>query len=120
MSPPVTPEEIVREQLDAYNARDIERFMKCWHADARMYEFPDKLMATGHAEIRPRHVARFTETNLHAELLSRTSVGNVVVDRERVKRMFEGREGTVDVIAIYEVVDGKIMTARFKLSSPVF
>ncbi len=115
-----TPEEIVREQLDAYNARDIERFMACWHTDSRFYEFPDKLLAGNFAEVRARHVARFTETNLRAVLLSRISVGNVVVDRERVRRMFDGREGTVDVIAIYEVVDDKIMTARFKVGSPVF
>ncbi len=120
MNPSASPEEIVREQLDAYNARDIERFMACWHADSRFYEFPDKLLAANVAEVRARHVARFTETNLRAVLLSRISVGNVVVDRERVTRMFDGREGTVDVIAIYEVVDGKIMTARFKLGTPVF
>lgn len=115
-----TPEDIVREQLDAYNARDIERFMACWHEGAKFYEFPDKLLAGSAAEIRARHEVRFTEQNLHATLLSRTSVGNVVVDRERVTRLFDGREGTVDVIAIYEVVDDRIMTARFKLGTPVF
>lgn len=115
-----TPEDIVREQLQAYNAKDIERFMACWHEAARMYEFPDKLMAEGAAAIRARHVARFTEPNLHAELLSRVAVGDVVVDRECVRRLFDGREGQVDVIAIYEIVEDRIMTARFKLGSPVF
>jgi hypothetical protein len=115
-----TPEDIVNEQLNAYNARDIERFMACWHADAKLHEFPDKLLAAGHASIRKRHVLRFMEPNLHATLLFRTSVGNVVVDRERVRRMFDGREGQVDVIAIYEVNDGLISSARFKSGSPVF
>lgn len=115
-----TPEEVVNEQLNAYNARDIGRFMACWHADAKLYEFPDKLLAAGQAEIRARHVARFTESNLFGLLLHRTSVGNVVVDRELVTRMFDGREGKVDVIAIYEVQDGRISNARFKSGTPVF
>ncbi len=113
-------EDVVGEQLDAYNSKDIERFMTCWHPEAKLYEFPDKQMAGGHAEIRARHVLRFTEPNLFGKLLSRTSVGNVVVDREVVTRMFDGREGRVDVIAIYEVEAGLITSARFKAGTPVF
>ena len=30
----VRPEEIVQQQLDAYNARDIDAFMACWADDA--------------------------------------------------------------------------------------
>ena len=115
-----TPEDVVHEQLDAYNSKDIERFMACWHPEAKLYEFPDKPLASGYAEIRARHVLRFTEPNLFGKLLSRTSVGNVVVDREVVTRMFDGREGRVDVIAIYEVEGGLITSARFKAGTPVY
>jgi putative hydrolase of HD superfamily len=78
----------VREQLDAYNARDIETFMKCWSEDAQIYEFPDRLLASGIEEIRERHIVRFQETDLHSKLHSRTSVDNLVVDRETVTRTF--------------------------------
>ena len=32
----MTPIDVVRAQLDAYNAKDIEGFMRYWAKDARM------------------------------------------------------------------------------------
>lgn len=45
----------VQRQLDAYNARDIDAFMPWWSEDGHYYEFPDRLLARGAAEIRARH-----------------------------------------------------------------
>lgn len=39
--------EIIRRQLDAYNARDIEAFMSHWALDAEVYAWPDTLLASG-------------------------------------------------------------------------
>jgi hypothetical protein len=36
------PVTVVRKQLDAYNARDIEAFMACWADDAEIFEHPPK------------------------------------------------------------------------------
>ena len=47
------------------------------------------------------------------------NVGNLVVDREIVTRNFPEGLGRVDVIAIYEVADGKIAKAWFKTGTPV-
>ena len=104
----------VRMQLDAYNARDIEAFMQCWADDCEYREFPDTLLARGAAEVRRRHVARFQEPHLFGELLARFSVGNLVVDRERVTRSFPDGPGEVDVIAIYQVEGGRILKAWVK------
>ncbi|MDR3429624.1 nuclear transport factor 2 family protein [Silvimonas sp.] len=111
-------EEIVGGQLAAYNARDIDAFMAYWHDDALYYEHPATLLAEGAAAIRQRHEIRFAEPLLFGQLLTRVSVGNLVVDREVVRRTFAGGVGTVDVIAIYEVSDGKIAKAWFKLGTP--
>lgn len=78
----------VQQQLDAYNARDIEVFMPWWADDCRYYAFPDQLLAEGAAAIRARPVERFREPNLHGRLVGRSVVGNVVVDREVVTRTF--------------------------------
>ena len=111
-------ELVVRRQLDAYNARDIEAFMACWSDDAQYFAFPDQLLASGAAEIRARHVARFQEPNLFGRLLKRIAVENIVIDHEQVTRTFPEGPGEVDVIAIYEVTDGQISRAWFKVGVP--
>jgi hypothetical protein len=108
----------VAKQLDAYNARDIDAFMACWADNAEYYEFPSRLLARGAQDIRARHLSRFEEPNLHGHLIHRGVVGNTVFDQERVTRDFPEGVGEVDVLAIYEVVDGKIARAWFKMGAP--
>jgi hypothetical protein len=108
----------VQKQLEAYNARDIEDFMQWWAYDCEYYEFPSRLLASGTSEIRERHVARFSETNLYGKLVKRISVGNMVIDQEVVTRTFPEGPGEIDVIAIYEVENGKIAKAWFKMGTP--
>ncbi|MBB2200797.1 GNAT family N-acetyltransferase [Gluconacetobacter tumulisoli] len=108
----------VQRQLDAYNARDIDAFMQYWAEDCRYYEFPDRLLAHGAAEIRERHLARFQEPNLHGRLVNRMVVANMVVDHETVTRTFPDGAGEIDVVAIYEIENGLIARAWFKLGPP--
>ncbi len=112
-------EAIVQGQLDAYNAKDIDTFMAFWAEDAQVFAHPDTLLANGAAEIRARHVLRFQEPNLFGRLVQRMAVGNTVVDREVVTRMFPEGPGRVDVIGIYEVRDGRIAKAWFVMGEPV-
>lgn len=112
---------VVQQQLDAYNARDIEAFMACWTEDAQVFAHPSTLLADGAAEIRARHVVRFQEPNLFGQLLQRTTVGNTVVDREVVTRSFPEGPGRIDVIAIYELTAAaapKIRRAWFVMGPP--
>ncbi|KPF43150.1 nuclear transport factor 2 family protein [Rhizobium sp. AAP43] len=113
-------ERPVREQLEAYNARDIDAFMPWWADDCQYFAFPSTLLAGSAAEIRARHIERFKEPDLHGELLSRIVVGNVVVDHETVTRNFPEGKGEVDVICIYEIAHGKIAKAWFKLGERRF
>jgi hypothetical protein len=108
----------VEGQLAAYNARDIDAFIRYWADDCEYYAVPATLLARGTEEIRVRHVERFKEPNLCGKLLSRSVVDNVVVDHETVTRTFPDGPGEVDVIAIYEVVDSKIAKAWFKMGKP--
>jgi hypothetical protein len=118
-SPPPDPATIVQQQLDAYNARDIEAFMATWAADAQLFDHPATLVADGAVEIRDRHVVRFTEPNLFGRLVNRIAVGDMVVDQEVVTRTFPEGAGRVDVIAIYQVVGGKIAKAWYKRGQPI-
>lgn len=38
-------EKLVQEQVDHYNARDIEAFLKPYAEDAELYMFPNELLA---------------------------------------------------------------------------
>ena len=105
---------VVEAQLIAYNARDIEAFMRCWHEDAQYLAFPDELLALGAVAIRERHIERFKDEALEGHLLSRIAVEDVIVDRELVTRTFPEGVGQVDVLAIYAVQDGLIRKAWFK------
>lgn len=110
-------ERPVQEQLDAYNARDIERFMRWWADDCQYYAFPSDLLADGAEQVRERHIERFKEPNLHGALVKRIIVGNTVIDQEIVTRTFPEGPGEIDVIAIYEIEAGKIAKAWFKMGA---
>ena len=112
-----TPETIVQRQLDAYNARDIEALMLTYADDAKQFAYPSKLLASGAGQIRERFVARFQEPNLHARLMRRIAVGEVVIDHEEITRTFPEGTGTIELVAIYELRNGRIATARF-ISGP--
>lgn len=115
---PLTPEQVVGRQLDAYNARNIDIFMDFWARDAEIYQHPDTLLAKGYGDIRARHVVRFLEPDLHAVLVNRVVMGNRVVDVEAVTRNFTNGKGEVDVVAIYDVQDGMIKKAWFIQGQP--
>jgi hypothetical protein len=112
-----TPEIIVQRQLDAYNARDIDALLATYAPDARQYDHPGTLLATGAAEMRERMALRFQEPNLHARLLRRVVMGNIVIDHEEVSRTFPEGTGQVDMVAIYEIVDGRIQSASVQVSN---
>jgi hypothetical protein len=109
---------VVQRQLDAYNARDLDAFLACWADDCQYYEFPSRLLASGAAEVRERHRVRFQEPNLFGRLINRIAVCNLVVDQETVTRTFADGPGEVDVVAIYEVEDGRIAKAWFRMGVP--
>jgi hypothetical protein len=108
-----SPEAVVQRQLDAYNARDIDALMATYADDVQTFEHPATLLADGAADLRRRQTARFQEPNLHARLINRIVSGHMVIDHEHVTRTFPEGPGTLDLVAIYEVRDGKIAKAWF-------
>ncbi|MBA4708763.1 nuclear transport factor 2 family protein [Aquitalea aquatica] len=111
-------EEVVQQQLDAYNAHDLDAWLATYAADACQYQHPATLLARGHAEIRQRAIARFAEPDLHARLLRRQVLGQVVIDHEMVRRNFAEGPGQIELLCLYTVEEGKISSASF-VSGPV-
>lgn len=108
-----SPLLVVQAQLDAYNARDIEALLRTYAPDAEQYTLHGALLAKGHEQLRERFLARFAEPDLHARLLSRVVVGNVVADSELITRNFPEGPGTLEMLCLYEVLDGRIHKASF-------
>jgi hypothetical protein len=106
-------EAVVQRQFDAYNARDVDAIVSTYAEDAEQFEHPATLLARGSVQLRERFAARFREPNLHAALLQRTVMGNVVIDHERVTRTFPEGTGAIELVAIYEVKRGRIARAWF-------
>lgn len=107
-----TPAEAAQEQLEAYNARDLDRFVAVYAEDVKVYRKPwDQPAMVGRAQLADFYAKnRFNLPGLHAEVVNRMAFGNKVIDHERVSGV---RPEPFEVAAIYEVVDGLIATVWF-------
>jgi hypothetical protein len=112
-----SPAAVVQRQLDAYNARDLDALLATYAPDARQYEHPATLLATGADEMRARFALRFQEPDLYARLVQRVVMGNLVFDHEVVTRNFPEGKGWIELVAIYEVVDGRIRSQSVQLGA---
>lgn len=93
--------------------KNLEVLLQTYAIDAEQFNLHGDLLAKGHEQLRSRFAARFLEPNLHAKLLSRIIVGNLVTDVELVTRNFSEGLGTLEMLCIYEVLDGRIQRASF-------
>lgn len=102
-----TPEDLVQQQVNAYNARDIKAFLATYSADIKIYNHPDLLLWSGLEETRKVYESLFKNTpHLHCEIVNRIVLGNFVIDRERVTGFPNGQ--VMHVVVTYEVQEGLI------------
>ena len=106
---------LIQRQLDAYNAKDVDAWLGCYAPDAQQYTLHGDLLAAGHTDMRSRITSRFTEPDLHARLLNRTVMANFVIDLELITRNFPEGKGSIEMLCIYEIIDGLIQKASFSL-----
>ena len=107
----MSPEQSAQAQLDAYNARDIDAFLRPYHADVELARLPGgEVFARGHDEMRAIYGDLFARTpDLHCKLVNRVCHDRFVIDHEEVT----GLPQPVGAVAIYEVKDGLIVRAWF-------
>lgn len=112
MPPSFDPEGFAQRQLDAYNARDLQRFVSEYTDDVVVYRLPDSAPALVGREALAAHYRdnRFNLPDLHARLVNRMVFGNKVIDQEIVY----GVPGApMDGAAIYEVTERGISRVWF-------
>lgn len=110
---PATPLDVVQRQLAAYNAKDIDALLATYAIDAEQYTLHGERLTKGHEDMRSRFLTRFAEPNLYARLVSRTVMGNIVVDLEVITRNFPEGIGTVEMLCVYEFRNGLIQKVSF-------
>ena len=104
------PEYIVNEQLEVYNNRDINGFVKTYADDVMLFTFPYTLNIEGHDALKKQYAPFFKNTpDLNAEIVNRIVIGNKVIDKEKV--LVNGK--TIYAIAIYEIQNGLISRVTF-------
>lgn len=109
----MSPLEIVQEQLDAYNAQDIKRFVSCFANDIQVYQFPNVLLYSGIAKFEKHYTEAWARNpNQKASVNERISLGNLVIDKEKVTGRASGE--IIHVIAMYKVKNNKISQVFFE------
>ncbi|MBX7195527.1 MAG: nuclear transport factor 2 family protein [Sandaracinaceae bacterium] len=110
MTEPRAMRDPVEAQLEAYNARDVERFVLCFTDDVVVEDAKGTLLLAGRDAFRASYAAMFEASPaLHCRVVSRMRAGAFVVDEERVT----GRgEAELHVIVVYTLRDDRIAHVR--------
>jgi hypothetical protein len=106
------PEDIVQQQVNAYNARDLDSFLATYSPSIKVYDHPNKLRWSGLEEMRKPYTNRFESSpRLHCEIVNRIVLGNFVIDREKVTGLPDNK--VINAAVIYEVQKGLIQRVWF-------
>ncbi len=106
-----TPAMLAQQQLNAYNAHDLEAFLAPYADDVEIYLFPDKLQMKGKSAMRSAYQFITKTPGMYCRLVNRMVEGNMVFDQEEV---WGFGDKPVFAVAMYVIEDGKIRKVYFK------
>ncbi|MBC7873763.1 MAG: amidohydrolase family protein [Ferruginibacter sp.] len=107
-----SPVMLVQQQLNAYNAHDLEAFLAPYAEDVEIYSTKGKLRIKGKAQMRKDYTFITEMPHLYCRLINRIISGNTVIDHEEIwsssspVNLYYGA-------AIYVVEKGKISKVYF-------
>ncbi|HEX3957416.1 MAG TPA: nuclear transport factor 2 family protein [Trebonia sp.] len=102
--------DVVDAQIEAYQAKDVERFLVCYAEDASVVLFDGTPMFADKRVMREQYGRLFADSpGLHLTIANRISAGEFVVDEEHVSGMrFGDMPAEMTALSVYRVTDGKI------------
>ncbi len=110
----VSPKHIVQKQLNAYNNRDLEKYISAFTENVKVYTGLEKL------EFQNKRVFKFNigevmaNTKRHHKLIKRYVRDNTVIDEYLTTlTKFDKKKITSTSIVIYQITNGKISSIRF-------
>jgi imidazolonepropionase-like amidohydrolase len=108
----LSPVMLVQQQLNAYNAHDLDAFLEPYADDVEIYSVNGKLLSKGKEQMRKDYTFITKTPGLYCRLLNRIVSGNTVIDHEEVQ--FNDKPGSlVYAAAIYVIEKGKICKVYF-------
>ena len=114
-----SPEAVVQEQLEAYNAHDVEAFAATYAEDVELFDFPAAPReAKGKTGLKAFYAQRFSvNPDLHASAKDQILSGPYVIHREKVTGL-AGRKEPLEVVVVYLVKEGLIRKVWFMRGDP--
>jgi hypothetical protein len=106
------PVDLVQQQLNAYNAHDLEAFLEPYAEDVEIYSTSGKLMMKGKERMRKEYKFITETPHLFCRLVNRIASGNTVIDHEEIwtspqpDNLFYG-------VAVYVIEKQKIKRVYF-------
>jgi hypothetical protein len=109
MSSDQSGEQIVQQNIQCYNRRDLEGFLSTFSDNIELYSFGEgSPTVVGRENIRQFYKNLFeVSPRLHSTILNRIVLNNKVIDHERITGRM-GSDELLEIVVIYEVNDGKI------------
>ena len=107
-----SPVDLVQQQLNAYNAHDLEAFLVPFAENVEIYSTSGKLMMKGKEEMRKEYQFITKTPHLYCRLINRIVSGNTVIDHEEIWT----KPDPVNLhygVAIYVIEKGKISRVYF-------
>ena len=106
------PVDLVQQQLNAYNAHDLDAFLEPYADDVEIYSTSGKLLMKGKEEMRKTYQFITKTPHLYCRLINRIVSGNTVIDHEEIWI----HPGPLDLrygVAVYVVEGQKIKRVYF-------
>ncbi len=111
-----TAQQIVQQQLDAYNDQDLEAFTVCYSETIVISDFPGNeanIKIKGIKELKTFYKDVFENSpQLQCHIANRIVFDNKVIDHEQIKGR-KGTDGLLEVIAVYEIENELIERVMF-------
>jgi uncharacterized protein (TIGR02246 family) len=108
------PVAVVSSMVDAYNARDIDRFLDCYSRDAVIEDGRGTVLRQGRDAMRGFYGQLFAQSpDLRCEVRQRIHVGPYVIDEEAISGIhLDGFPAGLHAAAVYLVEADLIAHAR--------
>jgi len=106
--------DIIEKQVEAYNARDLERFIACYAPDIVIEDGDGNVTGRGQDKMRERYGALFEASpELHGRIVNRIRIGKYVIDEEKVTGInVEGLPSEMHAVVAYRVEGDRIVHVR--------
>jgi imidazolonepropionase-like amidohydrolase len=109
---PPSPVWLVQQQLNAYNAHNLEAFLEPYSDSVAIYNSRGVLMMKGKKAMRASYQFIQQVPGLHCRLLNRMESGNTIIDHEEI--WMDARPGKPQYgVAMYTIDKGKIVSVVF-------